>query len=158
LYPALYQSYIGRGTAQQLQTERGKTSDQLGKLGQPETWPLGDHPLKPDKHSQRRRVGRHNLRTPEHLKKSFEEAVSEQMARGASTYEVAAQRVVNLYGNTLQHESFITKGLADSAVVQSRFHDLTDQFVDADAHSPRCEALRKARLVNAKLFKAYQSI
>src|SRR5262249_38392623 len=41
LYPAVYQSYLNGGTAQQQQMQRGQTSEQFGKLGQSNasTWP-----------------------------------------------------------------------------------------------------------------------
>jgi len=151
LYPALYQSYVNGGTAQQQQTQRGKTSDQLGKLGQPETWPQSDHPIRPDPKSQRRRVRRHD----QQVKKSFESAVADEMARGCTTYEVAAQRVVNAYGTTLPHE-FVRKGVD----VEMSFLEKADEYIDADSTMPRTEALRAARLdpANKRLFKMLQSV
>src|SRR5262249_45229085 len=76
-----------------------------------------------------------------------------EMARGASTYEVAAQRVVNAYGNTLPHEEF-AKGATDIAVTFCKY---ADDFVDGDSTMPRTEALRAARLANPSLFRALQS-
>src|SRR5262249_21806791 len=134
-----YQRCHATRVAQEQETSRGwSMDDPMSKLGYPKSppiYPESDHPIRPDKNSHRRRVRRHD----QQVKKSFEQAVSEEMARGC-TEEVAGQRVMQAHGYTLEHESFIAKGLTDHYAVQSRFHDLADGFVDFDNSSPRCEA------------------
>jgi len=132
-----YQRWHASGTAQQQETSRGgSTDDPMSKLGMPKSppvYPESDNPIRPDPKSHRRRDRHHDQQV---VAKSFEEAVSNEMARGCTTYEVAAQRVVNTYGTTLPHESF-AKCATDIGVTFCKY---ADDFVDADSTMPRTEA------------------
>jgi hypothetical protein len=59
---------------------------------------------------------------------------------------------------TLEHDSFIAKGLEASDAVESRFYKAADDIIERDELDNRCLALQKARLENPKLFKALQSL
>jgi hypothetical protein len=155
-----YQRWHATGTAQEQETSRGwSTDDPMSKMGTPKSppiYPESDHPIRPDKNSHRRRVRRHDFQ----VKKSYTELVREEMQRGCNEIVAGLEGdASDGYGHSLEPESaFIAKGAAASYDVQSRFHDLADGFVDFDAHSPRCEAMRKARLCNERLYKAYQRV
>jgi len=130
--PAAYTSYQrwhAGGSTQEQETARGSsTDDPMSKLGTPKSppiYPESDQPIRPDPKSHRRRVRSHD----QQVKKSFEQAVAEEMARGCNEI-VAGQRVMQAHGYSLE----------------------------AEAHSPRCEALRKCRLANPRMFKALQSL
>jgi len=89
---------------------------------------------------------------------TFEQAVAKEMTRGCNE-TVAGQRVLQAHGYRAldKRDDYIAKGLAAADEVQSQFYKAADDYVDAEAHSPRCEALRAARLANPGLFRALQA-
>jgi hypothetical protein len=95
-----------------------------------------------------RRVRRHNQQV-----KTHESAVADQMAKGLSR-EIAEQRVMYAYGNTLPRSSF-AKGAGDTPIV--KFMDKVDQcMINEDVD--RTEAMRRVRKRNEGLFDAFQIV
>jgi hypothetical protein len=86
---------------------------------------------------------------------TFEDLVGEQMAKGCN-YEVAAQRVMQLHGAAALHNRAFSKrvGRAENAE-DELLKSAQDLWLDGDT-ADRCDALRKARLDNPRLFKALQ--
>ena len=118
-------------SAQAQQTAHGETSDQFNKLRQ---------------HEQQ-------------VKKSFEQAVAEEMARGCNE-TVAGQRVLQAHGYRAldKRDTFIAKGLAASAAVEDKFYKAAGDVILRDGLDSRMEGLRRARLENPKLWRALQSL
>jgi hypothetical protein len=80
---------------------------------------------------------------------TFEDHVAAEMKKGV-TREVAGQRVMQMFGNTLPHR--ITK--ADAAAFE--LEGLADDTWRSDGSLTRTEALRKTRLENPSLFRKMQ--
>jgi len=136
----------------------------VAKLGLPK-----HKPAEPDSDDQElQRSGRDKLRShrtgrvrrhDQQVKKSYEQLISEECARGCNE-TVAAQRVLQAHGYRAldKRDSFIAKGLAASGVVEDRFYKAADDIIERDGLDSRMEGLRKARLENPKLFRALQSL
>jgi hypothetical protein len=77
---------------------------------------------------------------------TFEDHVAAEMRKGCSE-QVAAQRVMNAFGNTLPRTDIKKAEIAAAAL-----EDIADD-IWANSDLDRCSALRKARLENKKLYK-----
>jgi hypothetical protein len=155
--PRLYEDYQrahAASTTQQQAMSRGWSQGPITKLGKPKYAPeypesdLQDElasSSRDKKKTHARRVRRHNQQV-----KTHEDAVADQMAKGLSR-EIAEQRVMYAYGNTLPR-SDITKGAGDTLV--TRFMAKCDQVM-LDENCDRTEAMRRVRKRNEGLFDAF---
>ena len=82
---------------------------------------------------------------------TFEEAVALEIAKGCTTFEVAAQRTVNKFGHSLPRK--ISK-YADAA---AEFRKRADELVDETSAMPRTEALRALRLSDPAAYEKLQA-
>jgi hypothetical protein len=128
------------------------------KLGLPKTPPLYPESDLQDelassgrdkKKTHRRRIRRHDQQVK---KMTHEDAVATEIAKGCSR-ELAEQRVMYQYGNTLPRSSII-KG-ADT--VTTRFMKRCDDIMIRDDCS-RTEAMQKARQENEAEFEIFQLV
>jgi hypothetical protein len=83
---------------------------------------------------------------------AFEALVEREMRKGFS-YQVAAQRIQNLYGSAAPHTT-----MAKAAAAQADFADAAQDIYQEDAGLSRCESMRKARLDNPQLYKRMQRV
>jgi hypothetical protein len=127
------------------------------KLGLPKTPPLYPESDLQDelasssrekKRTHRRRVRHHNQQV-----KSHEDAVADQMSKGLSR-EIAEQRVMYAYGNTLPR-SDIAKAAGDSLV--TTFMAKVDACM-INEEVDRTEAMRRIRKRHQGLFDAFQIV
>lgn|SRR5262245_44532616 len=102
------------------------------------------------KQSHPTRTRRHRNETPDHLNKSFEQMVQQEIAKsgGYMSEETAGQRVLNTWGDIFPRET-ISKADDYYAELRDRANDILDSGEAVD----RCDALRKARLQNEHLYK-----
>jgi hypothetical protein len=84
--------------------------------------------------------------------KTWEEAVSDEIRKFGVTPEIAAVRVINAYGNNLPHEDFAK--CADT--INARWGDAVTEISKRDGVD-RCEALRRLRHEQPKLYRAFQA-
>ena len=130
----------------------GDTSDQLHKLGSkpaPAIYPDSEDkaPL-----ASRGRVRGEVRRQTQEVAKTWEEAISDEIRKFGVTPEIAAVRVINAYGSNLPHENF-AKG-ADS--IDARWEGAVTEIARRDGVD-RCEALRRLRHEQPKLYRALQA-
>jgi hypothetical protein len=86
---------------------------------------------------------------------TFEDLVNVEMAKGCN-YEIAAQRVMQLHGANALHYRTINKRAARAEDAEGELIKRADDIWCDDPGMDRCEALRKARQENPRLFKALQ--
>jgi hypothetical protein len=84
---------------------------------------------------------------------SFEALVSEQMAKGCSTYEQAAQRVVQQHGYRAFDSRDMSKREAVSVVAESELMSKANDIWRDDPTLTRTDALRAARQDHPALYK-----
>jgi hypothetical protein len=157
--PRLYDDYQ-RAHAMQSTSQQGMSriwsTAPVSKLGLPKTPPIYPDSEDTDlqdsgrkkKKTHARRVRRHNQQV-----KTHEDAVADQMAKGLSR-EIAEQRVLYAYGNTLPRSN-IAKGAGDTPIV--KFMDKVDQcMINEDVD--RTEAMRRVRKRHEGLFDAFQIV
>jgi hypothetical protein len=156
--PALYtqyqQAHAMQSTSQQAMSRNWSTHP-VNKLGKPKLAPeypesdLQDElasSSRDKKKTHARRVRRHNQQV-----KTHEDAVADQMAKGLSR-EIAEQRVMYAYGNTLPR-SYIAKGAGDTLV--TRFMEKCDQVM-VEEGVDRTTAMQIVRKRHEGLFDAFQ--
>jgi hypothetical protein len=103
---------------------------------------------------------RHYVGSASYLNKaapgSFEALVGEQLAKGCSTYEQAAQRVVQQYGfRALDHRD-MTKREATSVLAEDALMKRAEDIWQDDPSASRTDALRLARLASPQLYRRMQ--
>ena len=129
----------------------GDTSGQLQELGwkpAPAIYPDSEDkaPL-----ASRGRVRGEVRRQTQEVAKTWEKAISDEIRKFGVTPEIAAVRVINAYGNNLPNEKF-----AKSADIDVRWEDAVTEIAKRDGVD-RCEALRRLRHEQPKLYRALQA-
>jgi hypothetical protein len=84
---------------------------------------------------------------------SFEALVSEELAKGCSTYEQAAQRVVQQYGFRALDSRDMTKREATSVLAEDQLLKRAGTLLEDDPALSRTDALRKARQDHPSLYR-----
>jgi hypothetical protein len=83
---------------------------------------------------------------------TFESLVAAEMAKGV-THEVAAQRVMQLYGSAALEHRDMSKREATATLAEDQLLKRAESIWE-DGQLDRCESLREARKQHPRLFKA----